>query len=286
MSPTPNCTEKSRNVFSEFGFMMPFYILMVLMVEEKGRATSIIYTWRWKNWEIWPFCWSRMGGGLWKSQIHTLLRQLGSLVGRCLKHMLLWGTWRRQEDETCHLGGRVKRSTKIGNSHLKIFILSITALQFCVGSFCTTVWINSKYTYIPSLLSLSPLPPTLPLLDWLLYWTGTHQGFLLYNLLNDRIQKNAFNYSLKILAMCQMSIDFLPPLGQKLYPLVTDDVCNIYYKTGYSQGSQLRQSLIIQYFPSSVEWGFFNTWGLWELRNVYPTTSRLWKSPALEWYVG
>lgn len=49
MSPTPNCTEKSRNVFSEFGFMMPFYILMVLTVEEKGRATSIIYAWRWKS---------------------------------------------------------------------------------------------------------------------------------------------------------------------------------------------------------------------------------------------
>lgn len=125
------------------------------------------------------------------------------------------------------------------------FILSITALQCCVGSCYTTVWINSKYTYIPSLLRLSPLPPTLPLLDWLLYWTGTHEAFLPYNLLNDRIQKNAFNSGLKILAMCQMTIDFLLSLGQKLYPLVTDDVCNIYYKTGFSQGSQLRQSLIV-----------------------------------------
>lgn len=209
---------------------------MVLMVEEKGCATSIVYAWRWKSWEMRPFCWSKMEGGLWKSQIHTLLRRLGSLV----KHMLLWGTWRRQEDEMCHLGERVKRSTQICSSHFKIFILSITALQCCVGSCYTTVWINSKYTYIPFLLRFSPLPSTLPLLDWLLYWTGTHEGFLLYSLLNDRIQKNAFNSGLKILAMCQMNIDFLLSLGQKLYPLVTDDVCNIYYKTGFSQGSQLR----------------------------------------------
>lgn len=33
-----------------------------------------------------------------------------------------------------------------------------------------------------------------------------------------------FNSGLKILAMCQMNIDFLLSLGQKLYPLVTDDV--------------------------------------------------------------
>lgn len=52
----------------------------------------------------------------------------------------------------------------------------------------------------------------------------------------------SLNSSLRILAMWPMTIDFLLPPGQKLNPLVTDCMCNVYYTTGFSQGSLLRHN--------------------------------------------
>ena len=45
-----------------------------------------------------------------------------------------------------------------------VFNWRITALQYCVGFWHTTVWISHKYTYVPSLLNLPSLPhPVSPL---------------------------------------------------------------------------------------------------------------------------
>lgn len=121
--------------------------------------------------------------------------------------------------------------------------------------------------------------PFLVSLDWLLYWTGPLQGFLLWNFLNDRIRKNAFNSSLRILATCRMTIDFLLPLGQTLYPLVTSDVYNVYYTSGFSQGSLLRHNLSFIVSPVVLRRELCNTPGLWELRSVHFITSRTMKIP-------
>lgn len=49
--------------------------------------------------------------------------------------------------------------------------------------------------------------------------------------------------------MCQMTFDFLLPLGQKLNPLVTYCMYNAYFAAGVSQGSLP----VCRFSPSSVE---------------------------------